>query len=253
VNRASRIQTAPRHPVAALLGVMVMAVCGDSAHEATTSLAPTLARAAAQDAEMSTADLPARLRALPVSPSPGSTTQVASAPAEVIFGTPASADRFAAMSPEPLPGTITYDADAIEYSETIAGEGAATEMSVRYYAPGHVLGGPQTPFDASSFHRLRLPLASTTDAVLTIRLVPDAVVGEACSATVSVLVDANTTELELDLDASTFSLSEGCAAGTAVATLKTAIAAIDIVNPATAAGAHDFRVGAAIFGNWLDR
>jgi hypothetical protein len=249
VNRASRIQVAPRHPVAAFLGVLVMAVCGGSAHESTIVFAPTLPRVAAPDAEMSTAHLPARLRALPVSPPPGSTTQLTSAPTEVIFGTPASADRFAAMSPEPLPGSITYDADAIEYSETIAGEGAATEMSVRYYAPGQVPGGPRTPFDASRFHKLRLPLASTTDAVLTIRLVPDPVVGEECAATASVLVDANTTELELDLDASTFLLSGGCAAGTDVATLKAAIAAIDIANPATVAGAHDFRVGAARFGD----
>jgi hypothetical protein len=64
-----------------------------------------------------------------------------------------------------------------------------------------------------------------------------------------VLVDANTAELELDLDASTFSLSEHCAAGTDVAALKAAIGAIEIVNPATAAGAHDFRVGVARFGD----
>src|SRR4029079_19640174 len=169
----------------------------------------------------------------------------ASAPAEVIFGTPASADRFAAMSPEPLPASITYDADAIEYSDTIASGGAAPEMSVRYYAPGQVPGGPSTTFDASSFHKLTLNLASTTDAVLTIRLGPDPDAAQGCAAVASVLVDANTNELELDLDASTFSLSEHCVAGTDVAALKAAIGAIEIVNPATAAGAHDFRVGVA--------
>src|SRR6185295_17265021 len=167
---------------------------------------------------MPAAGLPARPRALPASPSR------ASAPAEVIFGTPASADRYAAMSPEPLPASITYDADAIEYSETIASGGAAPEMSVRYYAPGQVPGGPSTTFDASSFHKLRLNLASATDAVLTIRLVPDPVAAEECAAVASVLVDANTNELELDLDASTFSLSGDCAAGTEVATLEAAIA-----------------------------
>lgn len=153
------------------------------------------------------------------------------------------------MSLDPLPDSITYDAQAIEYSQTIDGDGATADMSVRYYAPGQVPGGPRTTFNASSFNKLRLQLASTTDAVLTIRLVSDSVATEECAAAASVLVDANSTELELDLDASTFSLSEHCAAGTDVATLKAAILAIDIVNPATAAGAHDFRVGAAKFGN----
>ena len=231
-----------RASVAVFLGVVVMAVCGGSARGPNTDLAPALARIAAPGGAMAAAHAPARPRALPVSPA-------APAPAEVIFGTPSSADRFAAMSYEPLPGSITYDADAIEYSDTIAGDRAAADMSVRYYAPGQVPGGPPTTFDASSFHRLRLQLASTTDAVLSIRLVPDPVAAEECAAVASVLVDANTTELELDLDASTFSLSEHCAAGTDVAALKAAIGAIDIVNPATAAGAHDFRVGVASFAD----
>jgi hypothetical protein len=249
VNRASRVKAAPAHPVAVVLGVIAMAVCGGSVYGPATGLAPPSARIAAPGAPMLAAELPARPRALPVSASGGSTTSGASAPEEVTFGTPASADRFAAMSLEPLPDSITYDAQAIEYSDTIDGDGATADMSVRYHAPGQVPGGPRTTFDASSFNKLRLQLASTTDAVLTIRLVSDSVATEECAATASVLVDANSTELELDLDGSMFSLSEHCAADTDVATLKAAILAIDIVNPATAAGAHDFRVGAARFGN----
>jgi hypothetical protein len=248
MNRASRIQIAPRHSVAAFLAVVVMAVCGGSAQGPTTDLAPALARIAAPGGAMAAADAPARPRALPVSPPPESTPPLASAPAEVIFGTPSSADRFAAMSSEPLPASITYDADAIEYSTTIE-DGAAADMSVRYYAPGQVLGGTQTTFDASSFHKLKLQLASATDAVLTIKLVSHSDIAGDCAATTSVLVDAHTTELELNLDAATFSLSELCASGMDIAALKAAIAAIDIVNPATAAGAHNFRVGVTRFGD----
>jgi hypothetical protein len=233
---------------ASFLGVVLM-MCGGSAQGPTPALAPSLARIAAPDVAASTADLPAPPRALPVSASRGSTPPLASAPAEVTFGTPSSADRFAALSSEPLPDSITYDADAIDYSATIE-DGEVVDMSVRYYAPGQVPGGPPTTFNASRFHKLRLQLASVTDAVLTIKLVSsDSVVAEDCAATTSVLVDSNTTELELDLDASTFSLSEHCAAGTDVAALKAAIAAIDIVNPSTAAGAHNFRVGVARFGD----
>ena len=227
---------------ASFLGVMAMAVCGGSAHESPIDLVPVLARIAAPNEAAPTADLPARASELRVSLS-------VSAPAEVAFGTPSSADRFAALSSEPLPDSITYDADAIEYSDTITGDGAAADMSVRYYAPGQVPGGPSTTFDASNFHKLKLQLASTTDAVLSIRLVPDPAAAAECAAVASVLVDAHTTELDLDLDASTFSLSEHCAAGTDVASLKAAIGAIDIVNPATAAGAHDFRVGVARFSD----
>jgi hypothetical protein len=226
---------------ASFLGVMAMAVCGGSAHELPTDRSPPLARITAPGAAMTATEAPARPRAFPVS-------LTAPPPAEIIFGTPSSADRFAAMSTVPLPNSITYDADAIEYSDTIAG-GAAADMSVRYYAPGQVPGGPPTTFDASNFHRLKLQLASTTDAVLSIRLVPDLGAAEECTAVTSVLVDAHTTELELDLDASTFSLSEHCVAGTDIAALKAAIGAIDIVNPATAAGAHDFRVGVARFSD----
>jgi hypothetical protein len=225
---------------ASFLGLVLM-TCGGSAQAPTTALAPALARIATPDGAASTADLPAPPRPLPVS--------APSAPAEVIFGTPSSADRFAALSSEPLPDSITYDADAIDYSATIE-DGAAVDMSVRYYAPGQVPGGPRTTFNASNFRKLRLQLASVTDAVLTIKLVSsDPFVAEECAAATSVLVDAHTTELELDLNASTFSLSEDCAAGTDVTALKAAIAAIDIVNPSTAAGAHNFRVGVARFGD----
>jgi hypothetical protein len=227
---------------------MAMVVCGGSAHEPDKSHAPLHARIAAPGWAMLAAELPARPEAFPESPSSELTTSFDSAPAEVIFGTPASADRYAAMSHEPLPDSITYDAQAIEYSGTIEHDGAAVDMSVRYHAPGQVPGGPRTTFDASSFEKLKIQLASTSDAVLAIRLVPDSLT-EGCTATASVLVDAHSTELELDLDASTFSLSELCAPGTDVASLKAALLAIDIVNPATAAGAHDFRVGAARFGN----
>src|SRR5687767_5814775 len=103
---------------ASFLGVVLM-ICGGSAQAPTTALAPSLARIAAPDGAASTADLPASPRPLPVSASRVSTPPLASAPAEVIFGTPSSADRFAAMSTEPLPDSITYDADAIEYSATI--------------------------------------------------------------------------------------------------------------------------------------
>lgn len=227
---------------------MALMVCGGSVHQPAKVLAPAHAHIAAPGGATLAAELPARPETFPVFPSPESTTSLDSATAEAIFGTPASADRYAAMSHEPLPGSITYDAYAIEYSDTIEHDGAAVDMSVRYHAPGQVPGGPRSTFDASSFQQLRIQLASTTDAVLAIRLVPESV-DERCAATASVLVDAHSTELELDLNASTFSLSEHCAPGTDVATLKAALLAIDIVNPATAAGAHDFRVGAATFGN----
>lgn len=248
MNRASRIETAPAHRIAAVFGVMAMVVCGGSAHEPARAISPAHARIAASDRATLAAELPARPETFPVFPSNESTTPFASATAEVIFGTPASADRYAAMSHEPLPDSITYDAQAIEYSETIEHDGASVDMSVRYHAPGQVPGGPRTTFDASSFQKLKIQLASTTDAVLAIRLVPESF-DERCAAMASVLVDAHSTEFELDLNASTFSLSEHCAPGTDVATLKAALVAIDIVNPATATGAHDFRVGAARFGN----
>jgi hypothetical protein len=165
---------------ASFLGVVLM-MCGGSAQGPTPALAPSLARIAAPDVAASTADLPAPPRALPVSASRGSTPPLASAPAEVIFGTPSSADRFAALSSEPLPDSITYDVDAIDYSATIE-DGAAVDMSVRYYAPDQVPGGPRTTFNASSFRKLRLQLASVTDAVLTIKLVSsDSVVAEECA------------------------------------------------------------------------
>jgi hypothetical protein len=246
VNRTSRIQTTSAHRVAAVLGIMAMVVCGGSAHEPAKGLAPSHARIATPGWATLAAELPARPETFPGFPSHESTTSFDSAPAEVIFGTPASADHYAAMSHEGLPDSVTYDAQAIEFSDTIEHDGAAVDMSVRYHAPGQVPGGPRTTFDASSFQKLKIQLASTTDAVLAIRLVPDSG-DERCAATASVLVDAHTTELELDDRA--FSLSDHCAPGTDVATLKAALLAIDIVNPATGAGAHDFRVGAARFAN----
>jgi hypothetical protein len=227
---------------------MVMVMLGGSAHEPDKGIVPPHARIASPGGLTLAAKLPVRSETFLALSSQESTTSFYSAPAEFTFGTPASADRYAALSHEPLPDSITYDAQAIEYSETIEHEGAPVDMSVRYHAPGQVPGGPRTTFDASTFQKLKIQLASTTDAVLAIRLVPDSF-DERCGATASVLVDAHSTELELDLNASTFSLSEHCAPGIDVASLKAALLAIDIVNPATAAGAHDFRVGAARFGN----
>jgi hypothetical protein len=236
------VATRPR--IATFLGVIAIAVCGGGAPGPTTRLAPPAAARVAAPASAAHVPAPANIPAL----EPALAPPPAAAREEAIFGTAASADRFAAVSAEPLPDSITYEADTIVYSRTLSGDEAGSEMSVRYHAAGNGPFAPPATFDASGFNTLKIQLASTTDALLSIRLQTHPVAADGCTATASVLVDAPTTELVLDLDAATFTLPAHCAGGTDIAAIKAALHAIDIVNPATTAGAHEFRVGTARLG-----
>jgi hypothetical protein len=54
----------------------------------------------------------------------------------------------------------------------------------------------------------------------------------------------------IDLDATSFPLPDYCnGAGTAIAAVKAGVFAVDVINSAVTAGAHDLTVGRVAFSN----
>jgi hypothetical protein len=117
-------------------------------------------------------------------------------------------------------------------------------VALRLYAPGNTTTGTATPLDASGFSKLRIHLASTTDATLTIKLQPAPVAADGCAPSTQALVSATVSEFVIDLNDATFALPSYCAAS--ATTLQQRLAglyAVDVINDATGAGAHDLVVG----------
>ena len=82
------------------------------------------------------------------------------------------------------------------------------------------------------------------DAVLTVKLQPTPVAADGCTATAEAVVNATLTELTIDLNDTSFPLPAYCnGTGTAVGTVKGGLFAVDVINSATSAGAHDLAIG----------
>lgn len=180
------------------------------------------------------------------------------APVDTPFATPDSATTtaeagaietysFAEKAGEQTTTDVVYDAGTVSAGSTLAGDQAYAGLGLRYYAPGNTVGGTATPFDATGFTKMKITLASTTDGTLNIKLQPNPVSADGCTATATALVSATATEVEINLDSTSFPLPSYCTSGTTVDAVKAGLYAIDIVNAGTTAGDHDMKVGAVAF------
>jgi hypothetical protein len=132
----------------------------------------------------------------------------------------------------------------VSFSGTLAATQAYAGAAIRLYAPGNVEGATAAPLDASSYSQLRIHLASTTDATLTIKLQPSPVAPDGCTPTAQAVVSATQAEFVIDLNDATFARPSYCAASSV--TLHQMLAglyAIDVINDSAAAGTHDVSVG----------
>ena len=184
----------------------------------------------------------------------------APAPAtDTAFATPANATdtaeagkielyAFAEKANEQTVGAVSFANGAATLSTALTGAQAYAGAALRLHAPNNTGVAPVTAFNASAYGKLHLQLKSTTDAVLTIKLQPNPVAADGCTATAEALVSATQSEIVIDLDATRFPLPAYCnGAGTALATVKAGLFAVDVINSATTAGAHDVTVGRLSF------
>jgi hypothetical protein len=82
-----------------------------------------------------------------------------------------------------------------------------------------------------------------------VKLQPSPLAGDGCTATADVVVDDALTEVVIDLDDESFPLPAYCnGSGTAVGSVKTGLFAIDVINPAVNAGAHEVSIGTIKLG-----
>jgi hypothetical protein len=181
------------------------------------------------------------------------------APSGPEFATPTSATdtseagkietyAFAEKSGEQTPGTPQFANGAVSHGAALAAAQAFAGVALRVHAPGNTGAAPVTAFDASAFTQLKIQLSSSTDAVLSLKLQPAPVSADGCTATAQAVVSATLTELTIDLDDASFTLPDYCnGTGTALAAVKGGIFAIDVINPAANAGAHDLAVGPVKF------
>jgi hypothetical protein len=179
-------------------------------------------------------------------------------PADTAFATPASAGAtaesgevssysFAEKAGDLTAGDTTYASGVVSFSTTLAATQGYAGAAIRYYAPANTGAAPQTPFDASDYSKLKIELASGTDATLSIKLQPNPLSADGCTATATAVVSSTMAELVIDLDSASFPLPSYCSAGTTVDAVKTGLYAIDVVNGAASAGTHDLRVGSVKF------
>jgi hypothetical protein len=186
------------------------------------------------------------------SPAPAPATDTA-------FATPANATdtaeagkielyAFAEKSNEQTVGAVSFANGAATLSTALTGAQAYAGAALRLHAPNNTGSAPVTPFNASAYGKLHLQLKSTTDAVLTIKLQPNPVAADGCTATAEALVSATQSEIVIDLDATRFPLPAYCnGAGTTLAAVKSGLFAVDVINSATTAGSHDVTVGRLSF------
>lgn len=191
----------------------------------------------------------------PPAPMPSPTPTPTPAPTDVAFATPMNATdtseagkietyAFAEKSNEQTLGTAQFADGAVSYGATLTGAQAFAGVALRAYAPGNTGAAPVAPFNASTYTQLKIQLRSSTDAVLTVKLQPSPVAADGCTATAQAVVNATLTELTIDLDDASFPLPAYCnGSGTAVGAVKSGLFAVDVINPATNAGAHDLAIG----------
>ena len=187
-------------------------------------------------------------------PSPAPAPEPAPAP-DLAFATPSDAAdtaeggtvasyAYAATGTDQAAGSVTYASGAETFSATLAAAQAYAGAALRLYAPGNTDGGTAAPLDASGYSQLRIHLASTTDGTLTIKLQPAPVAADGCVPTAQAVVSAALSEFVIDLDDASFALPSYCAASAATLQQRlTGLYAIDVINDAAGAGAHDAVVG----------
>lgn len=190
-------------------------------------------------------------------PSPSAPTPAPPPPAaaDTPFATPQSATdtseagkietyNFAEKSNEQTPGALTYANGAVSYGATLTAAQAFSGTAVRVYAPNNTGAAPVAAFDASGYTKLKIQLKSSTDALLNVKLQPSPVSPDGCTATASAVVSSTLTEITIDLNEASFPLPDHCGGtGSKVGTLKAGLYAVDVINPAVGAGAHDLSVG----------
>ena len=151
---------------------------------------------------------------------------------------------FAEKGNEQTVGAVSFAAGTATLATSLTGAQSFAGAALRLHAPNNTGSAPVTPFNASAYGKLHLQLKSTTDATLTIKLQPNPVAADGCTATAQALVSATQAELVIDLDSTSFPLPDYCnGAGTALAAVKAGLFAVDVINSATTAGAHDLSVG----------
>ena len=155
---------------------------------------------------------------------------------------------FAEKANEQTVGAVSFASGAATLSTALTGAQAYAGAALRLHAPNNTGAAPVTPFNANAYGKLHLQLKSTTDAVLTIKLQPNPVAADGCTATAEALVSATQSEIVIDLDATRFPLPAYCnGAGTTLAAVKSGLFAVDVINSATTAGTHDLGVGRVSF------
>jgi len=174
---------------------------------------------------------------------------------DVAFATPTSATdtseagkidtySFAEKGNQLTAGAAAYASGAVDFSATLSADQAYAGTAIRAYAPGNTGAAPVAAFNASGFTKLKIQLKSTSDGVLSIKLQPSPVAGDGCTATAQAIVNSTLSELVIDLSDAMFPLPDYCnGTGSKVGTVKAALYAVDVVNAATGAGAHNLSVG----------
>jgi len=155
---------------------------------------------------------------------------------------------FAEKGNEQTVGAVSFANGAATLSTSLTGAQAFAGAALRLHAPNNTGVAPVTAFNASTYGKLHLQLKSTTDATLTIKLQPNPVAADGCTATAEALVSATQSEIVIDLNATRFPLPDYCnGAGTTLAAVQSGLFAVDVINSATTAGAHDLTVGRLSF------
>jgi hypothetical protein len=174
---------------------------------------------------------------------------------EVAFATPASATdtgeagkidtySFAEKGNELTAGAVTYAAGEVDFSASLSGNQAYAGTAIRVYAPGNTGAAPVTAFNASGYTKLKIKLKSSSDGVLSIKLQPNPVAADGCTATAQAIVNSTLSELVIDLNDTMFPLPDYCnGVGSKVGAIKAGLFAIDVINAATGTGSHNLGVG----------
>ena len=141
-------------------------------------------------------------------------------------------------------GTVTYASGADSFAATLASAQGFAGAALRLYAPGNPAGGTATPLNASAYSALRIHLASTTDGTLTIKLQPSPVAADGCTPTATAVVSSTLSEFVIDLNDASFPMPSYCTSSTTtLQQVLSGLYAVDVINGASTAGAHDVVVG----------
>jgi len=184
-------------------------------------------------------------------PAPGTGTGT-----DTAFATPSSATDtaeagkvlgygFAEKAAQQTLGTPQFAAGAVTLGATLSAAQAFAGVALRVHAPNNTGAAPVAPFDASAQTLLKIQVKSSTDALLLVKLHPSPVAADGCTATANVMVNATLSEVVIDLDDKSFPLPDFCnGLGSKLGAVKAGLYAIDVINPAVGAGAHDVSIGA---------